>query len=190
MPSSKASAGLASRLIAGASLLYPLLVWLGLKYLGAFAVVSILAVVVALRLALGRRTALDLVLALAVVAALALLAIDARTAVLIHPVLVNFGFAAVFAYTLAAPPPMVERLARILDPDLPAAAAPYLRKVTLAWIGFFLVNGTIAVWTVVWGTIDQWALYNGLIAYLLIGAMFAGELLVRRRVMPKKGERA
>ena len=60
----------------------------------------------------------------------------------------------------------------------------------LAWIGFFLVNGTIAVWTVVWGTIDQWALYNGLIAYLLIGAMFAGELLVRRRVMPKKGERA
>ena len=180
---------LASRLLASASLLYPVIVWLGLKYLGAPAIVGILAVVVALRLALGRRTALDLVLVLAVLAAVVLLAIDSRTAVLIHPVLVNFGFAGVFAYTLAAPPPMVERLARILDPDLPAAA-PYLRKVTLAWIGFFLVNGTIAVWTVVWGTIDQWAIYNGVIAYLLIGVMFAGELLVRRRVMPKKGERA
>jgi uncharacterized membrane protein len=181
---------LASRLLASASLLYPVIVWLGLKYLGAPAIVGILAVVVALRLALGRRTALDLVLVLAVLAAVVLLAIDSRTAVLIHPVLVNFGFATVFSYTLAAPPPMVERLARILDPDVPPAAAPYLRKVTLAWIGFFLMNGTIAVWTVVWGTIDQWALYNGVIAYLLIGAMFAGELLVRRRVMPKKGEGA
>jgi uncharacterized membrane protein len=187
MPSSRTSAGLASRLLASAGLLYPILVWLGLKYLGALAIVVCFAVIVALRLALGRRNALDLVLAFAVSVAVALLAVDARTAVLIHPVLVDFGFAAVFAYTLAAPPTMVERLARILEPDLPSVAVPYLRKVTMAWVAFFLCNGAVAVWTVVWGTLDQWALYNGFVAYLLIGVMFAAELLVRRRVRPKEG---
>ena len=41
---------------------------------------------------------------------------------------------------------------------------------------------TLALATALWASDKTWALYNGLIAYLLMGALFAGEWLVRGRV--------
>jgi uncharacterized membrane protein len=58
----------------------------------------------------------------------------------------------------------------------------YTRKVTLAWCGFFIGNGSIAAVTCLWGTDAQWALYNGGIAYGLMGAFAGAEYLVRLRV--------
>ena len=46
---------------------------------------------------------------------------------------------------------------------------------------FFIVNGAIALWTALAASDATWALYNGLIAYGLMGAMFAGEWLLRPR---------
>jgi uncharacterized membrane protein len=187
MLSSRASPRLISSLAALVSLLYPILVLIGLKYLPPGTIVVGFAAIVGLRVWLGRRGPLDIVLALAVCAALGLLGLDARLAVLIHPVLVNLGFAVVFGRTLWSPPPMVERIARLAEPDLPPEAAPYLRNVTIAWLCFFILNGLAALWTVVFGTIEQWTFYNGFLAYLLIGAMFGGELILRRRFMRRAG---
>jgi uncharacterized membrane protein len=50
------------------------------------------------------------------------------------------------------------------------------------WCGFFLLNGSIALATTLWGTEAQWALYNGAIAYVLMGVIAAVEWLVRQRV--------
>lgn len=183
MPSSRGSIRFLSSLAAVVSLLYPVLVLFGLKYLPPGVIVIAFAAVIGVRLWLGRRGPVDIVLGLAVCVALGLLALDARLAVLIHPVLVNFGFAVVFGVTLWSPPPMVERIARLTDPDLPQAANPYLRNVTIAWLCFFILNGSAASWTVMFGTVQQWTLYNGFIAYLLIGAMFAGEFVLRRFFM-------
>jgi uncharacterized membrane protein len=47
---------------------------------------------------------------------------------------------------------------------------------------FLLCNGAIALYTALVSSREVWALYNGLIAYGLMGAMFAGEWLVRRWV--------
>jgi uncharacterized membrane protein len=55
--------------------------------------------------------------------------------------------------------------------------------VTFAWCAFFIGNGAIALYTAMFASFASWTLYNGLIAYLLIGAMFGGELLTRRRVL-------
>jgi uncharacterized membrane protein len=188
MLSSRASPRLISSLAAVVSLLYPVLVLFGLKYLPPGIIVVTFAIIVGLRIWLGRRGPVEIVLALTVCAALGLLALDARLAVLIHPVLVNFGFAVVFGLTLWSPPPMVERIARLATPDLPPEAAPYLRNVTIAWLGFFILNGLAAAWTVAYGTIEQWTLYNGFIAYLLIGAMFSGEFILRRWFMRRAGQ--
>ncbi|WP_227977792.1 hypothetical protein [Arenimonas daejeonensis] len=76
---------------------------------------------------------------------------------------------------------MIERLARLQHPDLPPAAIAYVAKVTRAWCLFFAVNGGIALWTALAASDATWALYNGLVAYLLIGAMFLGERLLRPR---------
>lgn len=97
-----------------------------------------------------------------------------------YPVAVNVGLCALFGLSLAFPPSAIERIARMREPQLPPRGVRYTRQVTWVWVAFFLVNGSVALWTAVWGTDAQWALYNGAIAYGLAGALFALEYLVRR----------
>ena len=105
----------------------------------------------------------------------------------LYPVLVSGGLGAVFAWSLAHPPSAIERLARLQQPALDAHGVAYTRKVTWVWLGFFIVNGSIAAATALWASDAAWALYNGLLSYCLMGLLFGGEWLVRRRVMARHG---
>jgi len=78
---------------------------------------------------------------------------------------------------------MIERFARVLDPDLPESGVRYTRKVTIVWIGFFALNGAIALWTVLQPGWAAWTLYNGFLSYVAAGLLFVGEYFVRQRVM-------
>jgi uncharacterized membrane protein len=95
---------------------------------------------------------------------------------------VSLGFGAAFAYSLMWPPTIVERIARFQHPDLPLAVNSYLRKVTIAWLMFFIINAIISAATAASGSLRLWTLYNGLISYLVMGVMFAGEFLIRQHV--------
>jgi len=99
-----------------------------------------------------------------------------------YPVIMNLGFLVLFVSSLFASSTVVERLARIREPDLPPEGVAYTRKVTWVWSAFFLMNGTIAAVTALWASDEVWMLYNGFISYLLIGALAGGEWLVRQRV--------
>jgi len=100
----------------------------------------------------------------------------------LYPVLVNAAFLAAFGWSLTTPRSMVERLARLTEPDLPPSGVAYTRTVTKVWCGFFIVNGAIALATALWASEATWSLYNGVIAYVLMGILFGGEYLVRLRV--------
>jgi uncharacterized membrane protein len=100
----------------------------------------------------------------------------------LYPLLVNVVMLLVFATSLRFGPPLVERLARLQEPDLPDFAVAYTRRVTQVWCGFFVLNGSLALVTALWASDRTWALYNGLLAYVMMGVLFAGEWLVRRRV--------
>ena len=100
----------------------------------------------------------------------------------LYPVLVNVALLLLFALSLRFGPPVAERLARLQEPNLPEQAVAYTRRVTQVWCGFFVLNGGLALATALWASDYLWALYNGLVAYVLIGMLFAGEWLVRQRV--------
>ena len=100
----------------------------------------------------------------------------------LYPVLVNVALFGVFAYSLLVPPTVVERMARLRDPDLPADAIGYTRRVTQVWCGFFVINGTIALVTALYASSALWWFYNGFLAYLLLGFLFVGEYCVRWHV--------
>ncbi|MCA3235157.1 MAG: hypothetical protein INH06_23100, partial [Cupriavidus sp.] len=106
----------------------------------------------------------------------------------LYPALVNAVMLVIFATSLRFGPSAVERLARLREPDLPPSGVAYTRRVTQVWCLFFVCNGTIAAITAFAASDRIWALYNGAIAYGLIGAMFAGEWLVRQRVMARGAE--
>lgn len=104
-----------------------------------------------------------------------------------YPVLVNTGLLVAFGMSLLFPPSMVERLARLKEPDLPDSGVVYTRRVTQVWCVFFLLNGSLAAVTAIWASDEIWVLYNGMVAYILMGLLFAGEWLIRGYIRRRNG---
>lgn len=168
-----------------ATLLYPLAVFLGLQHWQASSLGLILAGLIALRLLLepgvrkgipGSRWLLSALLGFALLVYL----INDQQLLRFYPVLMNSLLLLIFAHSLVEPPTVVERLARMQEPELDARGVRYTRIVTMVWCGFFLANGCVAAWTAMAASLAVWTLYNGLIAYLLMMAVFAVEYGVRR----------
>ncbi|WP_095162126.1 hypothetical protein [Pseudomonas sp. Irchel 3F5] len=99
-----------------------------------------------------------------------------------YPVLISTFMLGLFGLSLKFGPPVAERLARLREPELPAVAIHYTRQVTKVWSLFFLANGLVAAALTLWAPLSWWTLYNGLIAYGLMGLLFAIEWLIRQRV--------
>lgn len=169
---------------------YPLLVYFGLAYFEARFLALILIAVAIVRLVAakggGGRSGLtaQLIGTLGIVLVIGFVVTVSNETVYLrlYPVCINALMLALFAASVARPPTFVERLIRLRKPDLPPWAVRYARKVTLAWCGFFLINGAIALYTCFWTPLEVWTLYNGLISYVLIGLMFAGEYPIRHLV--------
>ena len=104
----------------------------------------------------------------------------------LYPFIVNATLLGVFVFSLIVPPTAIERIARMRDPQLPEQAISYTRRVTQVWCVFFTVNGAIALYTALYASSALWSLYNGFLAYIFIGLLFAGEYCVRRRVMVRQ----
>ena len=98
----------------------------------------------------------------------------------LYPVLAVGAFLAAFGLSLLGTP-FVERFARRMGEDLDERGIAYCRSATVAWTVFLAAHFALTVATM-FASREMWAAYNGLIAYLLIGAMFLGEYIVRRRV--------
>jgi uncharacterized membrane protein len=99
-----------------------------------------------------------------------------------YPVAVNAIMLTLFLSSLKWGMPIVERLARLREPELSAAGIRYTRRVTWAWCVFFVANGSVAFWTALYAELAIWSLYNGIISYGLIGLMFGGEWLLRQKL--------
>lgn len=167
---------------------YPLIIWLGLGRLAPRWLALPLVLVAVLR-ALATRERVWLVAAggallLAGVTFLGNGALPLK----LYPVLVNAILLAVFAMSLFSPQSLIERLARLREPELPPSGVAYTRKVTQLWCGFFVLNGSIALLTALRASDATWALYNGLLSYLFMGVLFAGEWLVRMRVKARHAD--
>lgn len=177
---------LRATLVAGLTAAYPLLVYFGLGQVEPRWLALLLAAVAVVR-AGGSPDRFWWWAAAAALALAALTALGNEALPLkLYPVLVNSVLLIVFAASLLHPPSAIERLARLREPDLDARGVAYTRRVTQVWCVFFFVNGSVALFTSVWASNAVWALYNGLIAYLLIGALFGGEWIVRQRVRSRR----
>ena len=170
------------------TLAYPVVVYLSLGRFEPRWLALLLLTMALVRLGLGRTLATWGVAAVALSLALLTWLGNALLPIKLYPVAVNAFMLIMFASTIVRPPSAIERLARLSEPDLPEVAIAYTRKVTLVWCAFFLINGVISLITALWGTYAQWTLYNGGIAYVLMGLIAAVEWLVRKRVRGQRRE--
>jgi uncharacterized membrane protein len=108
----------------------------------------------------------------------------------LYPSLVNLGLLIAFGATLARGPSMIEKFARLSNPDLDVRGVRYTRRVTQVWCGFFVLNGAFSAYTALFWTRAAWSLYNGAIAYGLIGVLLVGEIAWRYlAVLPRAAPR-
>jgi len=111
---------------------------------------------------------------------------DSLLAIKAYPVAINCGLAMAFGVSLIRPPTVIERIARLSEPELDEHGIRYTRNVTKVWVVFFVVNGSISAWSALAASIEVWTLYNGFIAYLLIGGLFSVEFAVRQIVRRRR----
>ncbi|MGP3590604.1 hypothetical protein [Vagococcus sp. WN89Y] len=171
---------------------WPFVVWFGLAHNSLHWLLPLMALMLLARLQQSRQALAPMrfvmrgvaVVGIALCAASWLL--NTHRLLLFYPVAVNGIMLAVFGGSLYTAMPLVERLARLRDPALPQAAVRYTRRVTQVWCGFFVLNGAAALFTAVQGDMRLWSAWNGMIAYLLMGLLMAGEWLVRQRVIKRE----
>jgi uncharacterized membrane protein len=183
----------AIRLATGVIVLaWPLLVGFGLAHNGLHWLIPAMALLLVIRLFMVRKQAgpmrrvLQTVALAGIVLCVASSVLKAHQLLLFYPVVVNAVMLMVFGGSLWSAMPLVERLARLREPNLPPAGVRYTRQVTRIWCLFFIVNGLIALFTALHGDMRLWTAWNGVIAYLLMGSLMAGEWLVRRRMMKRE----
>jgi uncharacterized membrane protein len=164
------------------TLLYPLALWLGHEWLGPRFLAGLLFLVGLTRLSTLKlsQTWFWWPAGMLLLPTLAMWN-NVLLPLKLYPVLVNGALLGVFTYSLFVPPSMAERFACMVEADLHPLAVAYTRRVTQVWCGFFAVNGTLALITALWTSLAIWSLYNGFIAYLLMGLLFAGEYCIRRQ---------
>lgn len=166
-----------------AGLLYPFAVYFGMEHFAPWQFGLLLGSLWLARALLGARKPGSLWMAItAIVFCLLLALFDSPLLLRWYPVLISAFMLGLFGLSLKYGPPMVERLARLREPQLPARAIVYTRQVTIAWSVFFLCNGLLAAALTLWAPLSWWMLYTGLISYGLMGLLFAIEWLIRQRV--------
>jgi uncharacterized membrane protein len=164
---------------------YPFALWFALARWSSRAVALLALALLVLRAAALRealaaaaesRVAIGALLALCVAAALS----GWQPLLLATPVVGSALGAYLFGKSLATLP-LVERFARAHHPpELMTELVGYCRAVTGVWCAFLAANALIALALALLAPLAVWALYTGLISYVLMGALFAGEWLVRQ----------
>jgi len=165
------------------SLAYPFVVYWGLSHDLHWYLVGLLFL-----LLIGRcwtaQTAKErwIVVGLATLLLAVLLAAGHEYGLKLYPGMISVSLLALFGLSLFSSMPLVERMARLTDPDLPPHAVVYTKRVTQVWCIFFAINGAISLYTVFSNNEDLWLLYNGIISYVIIAIIMAVEWLIRQRV--------
>ncbi len=166
-----------------AGVLYPFAVYFGIEHLSPRLFAVLLACLWLGRLLLGEKRPGQTLSSVVALSFCALLWFSNEPMLLRwYPVLISAMLLSLFSLSLKYGPPLVERLARLREPELPAVAVRYTRSVTQVWALFFLCNGLVAASLTLWAPLSWWTLYNGLISYVLVGLLFSIEWLIRQRV--------
>lgn len=99
-----------------------------------------------------------------------------------YPVLMNLFLLILFAGSLFSPQSLVERIARLKEKELSPKAIQYTRRVTQVWCIIFSFNAFITSYFILRQQIQAWALYSGLIAYIIVALTFTIEYLIRQKI--------
>ena len=101
-----------------------------------------------------------------------------------YPVCANLTVFLVFFCSLFSKETVIQKFAKMIDGELSENALKYTRNLTYIWCGLTFFNFVVSLITVFLNE-EIWALFNGLISYILIGTLFFVEYIIRT-ILKKK----
>ncbi len=101
-----------------------------------------------------------------------------------YPVCANLTVFLVFFISLFSKETVIQKFAKMVDGELSENALKYTRNLTYIWCCLTFFNFVVSLITVFLSE-EIWALFNGLISYILIGSLFLVEYIVRS-ILKKK----
>lgn len=101
-----------------------------------------------------------------------------------YPIIVNAVFLFTFLTSINKDDSIVFKFALLGDKTVKWSntrnlVAKYCKKVTIVWCVFFIINSICALLTVLFGSSKIWAIYNGLVSYVIMGLIFFVEFIIR-----------
>ncbi len=166
---------------------YPIIVYVVIKYFGVRAAALLLIVLLiprAIRLKIhNRENLLPILVQVVGVLLLASLTLIFKNPLFLQqlPVLISLFLFCSFGYTLFKQPPMIERFARLVQDDLTRDECAHCRVATYIWLGFFLIHAVIIETLTLVASFDAWTVYTGVLGYIIMGIIFSGEYIVRKK---------
>jgi uncharacterized membrane protein len=166
-------------------ILYPLIVFCGLTYFGVRLTAIVLLLFVGRRfivLLLSHRSTSRLVLLQASLMAIIIAGAAASGSAFvlrITPFVVSLTFIAMFAFSLSGTP-LIERFARLQEPELSPAKITYCRNLTKFWVGVLAANSGLLLFASLCQSEALWAILVGPVSYGMLGMVFAIEYPLRK----------
>lgn len=96
----------------------------------------------------------------------------------LYPVIVNFFLFCLFFGSIFEKETIIQKFARLMEPDIKPKALEYTRNLTYVWAVFIFLNFLVSVATLFMSE-KVWAFYNGFLSYILVGAFFIIEYIMR-----------
>ncbi len=167
--------------------LYPLLVFLAVRYFDV-AIASLgLSIILLGRLLLQKKQErqsfgriFDVIMWIVVVNSLLNLYFRNELILKLYPVLMSAGMAGVFIHSLLLKKPVIEKFARLYEKALTPEKLEYIRRLTVIWSVWLCLNAALALYTALFSPFDVWMIYNNMVFYLVCGVIFAVDISYRK----------
>lgn len=165
--------------------LYPLIVVLGMTYLGVRLTALILLLflgrrIVGLVIANKEGTRIVLYQAIAMAAIVGIAAASSSPfALRVAPFMISLTFITTFGMSMKTVP-IIERFARLADPSLSEAEVRYCQKLTKIWMGVLVANSVLVFSAAFVEDKILWTILVGPVSYALLGSAFVVEYPYRK----------
>jgi len=170
-------------LLGFATVAYPFIVYWGINHYQPFVFATLLFAILALRFVFSQQyleRSQWLVLITITLFCLIVLISNSSQLLRYYPALMSLSFALLFLYSLTSNMPIIEKFARMFGETPTPLRQSYTRNLTKVWISLLLFNASIATYSACCLPMHLWALYNGLLSYILFATFIGAEVLYRK----------
>jgi uncharacterized membrane protein len=119
------------------------------------------------------------------------LVLNSKLALKLYPVLADMAYFFIFGSSYFVPPTMVYQYGAMFDKKinerLPAEEmAAFCKKLTIPWCVYFIIDCSIAVWTLYLESDLIWGFWNAGLTYIIMALIVIVEVLIYGRYCVKK----